>query len=278
MYSDLAYAPFGETYSETGTPDRSFTGQNQDTAPGSTAGLYDFTSREFAQYGRWISPDPAGNAAADPASPQTWNRYGYVINAPLNTTDPSGMRPPSYHPILYPFLWFEPYIDASGWSFAPPCFMCGGGTGGPPTGNNDNSDNNSGSNNSDVGNPPSAYNGGPPASFYGGGIWGSNYYAALDTYLNSIPYYQVTDSGMLQVVVGWDRIYVPGQPIIEVPIWGNVAPIGNNASSNVNQFTLQTGFCALYWPPAILSFPATSPSTTKPSKPKAVSSPSGCTP
>jgi RHS repeat-associated protein len=75
MYYDTAYAPFGETYSETGTTDRSFSGQNQDTIQGSTTGLYDFAFREYAQYGRWISPDPAGLGVVDPTNPQSWNRY-----------------------------------------------------------------------------------------------------------------------------------------------------------------------------------------------------------
>lgn len=92
MSSDLAYAPFGETYAEAGTPDRSFTGENQDTTPGSTTGLYDFMFREYAQYGRWISPDPAGLAAVDPSNPQIWNRYAYVANNPLSSVDPLGLE------------------------------------------------------------------------------------------------------------------------------------------------------------------------------------------
>ncbi len=91
MYSDLAYAPFGETYAEAGTADRSFTGQNQDTVPGPTAGLYDFLFREYAQYGRWVSPDPAGMAAVNPANPQSWNRYAYVLNNPTGLVDPLGL-------------------------------------------------------------------------------------------------------------------------------------------------------------------------------------------
>jgi RHS repeat-associated protein len=91
MYYSGAYAPFGEAYAEAGTSDRSFTGQNQDTVSGSTAGLYDFLYREYAQYGRWISPDPAGIGAADPSNPQSWNRYAYVLNNPLTLLDPLGL-------------------------------------------------------------------------------------------------------------------------------------------------------------------------------------------
>jgi RHS repeat-associated protein len=54
--------------------------------------LDDFTYRRYAPVqGRWISPDPAGLAAVDPTNPQTWNRYAYVTNQPLNFTDPLGL-------------------------------------------------------------------------------------------------------------------------------------------------------------------------------------------
>ena len=88
IYSDSAYAPFGEQYVPYGTADASFTGQNSDT----NSTLYDFTFREHSPtQGRWISPDPAGMSAVDPTSPQTWNRYEYVINNPLAFVDPLGL-------------------------------------------------------------------------------------------------------------------------------------------------------------------------------------------
>jgi hypothetical protein len=43
VYAKEAYAPFGETYNEAGTPDRSFTGQDQDV----TAGVYDYLFRKY---------------------------------------------------------------------------------------------------------------------------------------------------------------------------------------------------------------------------------------
>ncbi len=88
VYSDTAYSAFGEPYAQSGAIDPSFTGQNQDT----TAGLYDFLFREQdPNQGRWASPDPAGLAAVDPANPQSWNRYSYVFNSPLNFIDPLGL-------------------------------------------------------------------------------------------------------------------------------------------------------------------------------------------
>ena len=48
VYAREAYAPFGETYNESGTADRSFTGQDQDvqTGPNGT-GVYDFLFRKY---------------------------------------------------------------------------------------------------------------------------------------------------------------------------------------------------------------------------------------
>jgi RHS repeat-associated protein len=60
-----------------------------DTAPG----LYDFLYREYNPIqGRWASPDPAGVTAVNLMNPQTWNRYAYVANAPLNNVDPLGLK------------------------------------------------------------------------------------------------------------------------------------------------------------------------------------------
>lgn len=87
-YGDLAYAPFGETYSIGKTPYLSFTGQQQDTV----SGMYDFLYRRYNPgEGRWISPDPSGVNAVNPSNPQSWNRYTYVANAPLSATDPLGL-------------------------------------------------------------------------------------------------------------------------------------------------------------------------------------------
>lgn len=87
---DSAYAPYGENYDAKGSfsYDVSFTGQYQD----SLAGLYDFMLREYGPVqGRWMSPDPSGLKAVDPGNPQSWNRYAYVVNTPLSSTDPTGL-------------------------------------------------------------------------------------------------------------------------------------------------------------------------------------------
>jgi RHS repeat-associated protein len=82
---DLAFAPFGELYQAFGATTLNFTGDTQDTF----AGLFDTLTRELnPNEGRWNTPDTQwGN----PASPQTLNRYAYVIGSPLVAIDPDGL-------------------------------------------------------------------------------------------------------------------------------------------------------------------------------------------
>jgi RHS repeat-associated protein len=84
-----AYAPFGEKYAASGSSQSLFTNQYNDEA----GDLYDFPAREQHRVqGRWISPDPAGLAAADPSNPQSWNRYAYTLNGPTYMIDPLGLQ------------------------------------------------------------------------------------------------------------------------------------------------------------------------------------------
>src|SRR5712691_602025 len=118
-YFTGAYAPFGESYKEAGSTDRSFTGDNEDTV----AGTADFMYREYSsnQQGRWISPDPAGLAAVSMTNPQSWNRYGYVINSPLSLIDPLGLCG-DFDSAICVAVW-KPFLHDFG----------GGGGGGPVT-------------------------------------------------------------------------------------------------------------------------------------------------
>jgi RHS repeat-associated protein len=87
--------------------------------PGSQLDLMNFTGDQwdgetylshtlFRQYnpfqGRWMTPDPAGMAAADPTNPQSWNRYAYVMNNPLGYVDPLGLQPPPVPQRFNPFV------------------------------------------------------------------------------------------------------------------------------------------------------------------------------
>jgi RHS repeat-associated protein len=93
-YYDTGYAPFGEPYFESGMGDRDFTGMDQQIV----SGIYDFPAREYnGDEGRWPSPDPAGLASVNPADPQTWNRYAYVRNSPLDMIDPTGLDGLDYY-------------------------------------------------------------------------------------------------------------------------------------------------------------------------------------
>jgi RHS repeat-associated protein len=93
VYSKEAYAPFGETYNEAGTADRSFTGQDQNVVTGSGGtGVYDYLFRKYdPSAGRWLSPDPSGWNAVSQSAPQSLNRYAYVENNPMSATDPDGL-------------------------------------------------------------------------------------------------------------------------------------------------------------------------------------------
>jgi RHS repeat-associated protein len=93
VLGDVAYSPYGETYAQSGIADFSFTGMNDDADSASPALVYDFPAREYGIQGRWPSPDPGGLLLVDSANPQSWDRYAYVLNSPLNLIDPSGMDP-----------------------------------------------------------------------------------------------------------------------------------------------------------------------------------------
>jgi RHS repeat-associated protein len=99
---DRAFAPFGESYNNVGsTTGFDFTGDTQDIV----LGTYDTPNRELNRtQGRWISPDPAGLAAADFRNPQTWNRYGYVGNNPCSAIDPLGLDTCNFNVSVLSFL------------------------------------------------------------------------------------------------------------------------------------------------------------------------------
>ncbi len=62
-----------------------FTGMERDSESGLDHTLF----RQFTStYGRWLSPDPDCFGCTNP---QKLNRYAYVLNNPVSTTDPSGL-------------------------------------------------------------------------------------------------------------------------------------------------------------------------------------------
>ncbi len=137
VYSKEAYAPFGETYNEAGTPDRSFTGQDQDVASGAGGtGTYDFLFRKYdPAAGRWLSPDPAGWGVVDQTAPQSLNRYAYVLNDPLALTDQNGT---CWQTVTYSNSFNGGQVSNEDWSYddgTGPCASDPGATLGASPGN-----------------------------------------------------------------------------------------------------------------------------------------------
>jgi len=83
---ELRYKPYGETRYIWGVmrTDRRYTGQRWEAG----LGLYDYGARYYDPLlGQFISADVV---VPIPGNPQDWNRYTYVANNPLRSTDPSG--------------------------------------------------------------------------------------------------------------------------------------------------------------------------------------------
>jgi len=89
IQQNLDYLPFGENIStDSGISTHEFTGNQRDGESSLDHTL--FRKYSFLS-GRWTSPDPAGLAAVDPSNPQSWNRYIYVLDNPMNLIDPLGL-------------------------------------------------------------------------------------------------------------------------------------------------------------------------------------------
>jgi RHS repeat-associated protein len=67
-----------------------FTGHRHNNTGTNDLGLIYMNARYYLpEVGRFISPD---TIVPDPNNPQSHNRYAYVLNSPVNYTDPSGHR------------------------------------------------------------------------------------------------------------------------------------------------------------------------------------------
>lgn len=82
------HLPFGEDFAETGGQEKHhFTSYERDSESGTDYAL----NRQFGQaVGRFNRPDPLSSTARKD-SPQTWNRFAYSGNEPVNRTDPMGL-------------------------------------------------------------------------------------------------------------------------------------------------------------------------------------------
>ncbi|MCA9957662.1 MAG: C39 family peptidase, partial [Anaerolineales bacterium] len=84
------YTPFGDYRADSGpnaVTDRGFTGQRENM---DGLGVYYYNARFYVPYlNRFLSAD---SIVPNPANPQSFNRYSYVLNRPLNFSDPTGHR------------------------------------------------------------------------------------------------------------------------------------------------------------------------------------------
>jgi RHS repeat-associated protein len=95
------YHPFGEEIDGTGgrttglnygddTVRKQFTGYEMDTE----TDLDYAKARMYSNnLGRFTETDPISISKEHPSNPQKWNLYVYVVNNPLNLTDPDGLKP-----------------------------------------------------------------------------------------------------------------------------------------------------------------------------------------
>lgn len=83
-----AHLPFGEVFATSGTQQKqNFTSYERDSHSGTDYGV----NRHYASLvGRFHSADPF-QPSADATRPQSWNRYAYVMNAPIDSIDPLGL-------------------------------------------------------------------------------------------------------------------------------------------------------------------------------------------
>ena len=116
----LRYFPYGEEPTTTEQNHAKFATYFRD----STTALDYAQQRYYARtIGRFTSPDPY-RASAGPADPQSWNRYAYVQNDPVNYADPSGLDRCSVDlgmPCFSLTVW-SGFVPAGGSKFPDPSF------------------------------------------------------------------------------------------------------------------------------------------------------------
>ncbi|MEK6406231.1 MAG: RHS repeat-associated core domain-containing protein [Acidobacteriota bacterium] len=83
-----AHLPFGEDFAESGTQEKHhFTSYERD---GESSTDYAVSRQHSGNVGRFMTADPY-KPSAYLIDPQSWNRYSYVQNDPVNFTDPTGL-------------------------------------------------------------------------------------------------------------------------------------------------------------------------------------------
>lgn len=95
-------SPYGEVLSSNTSDSFSYAGLTQDTEYGGDAATFrNYTTEQL----RWTRPDPY-DGSYDMSNPQSFNRYVYAMNNPLNNIDPTGLQDENGNPFPFdnPFL------------------------------------------------------------------------------------------------------------------------------------------------------------------------------
>ena len=89
-----SFYPFGEQVDGPGSDDVAlkFTGHERDEE-GPASRALDYMRARYCspELGRFLTMDPARSAKL--STPQTWNKFSYVMNNPIKFVDPDGERP-----------------------------------------------------------------------------------------------------------------------------------------------------------------------------------------
>jgi RHS repeat-associated protein len=82
--TQMGHFPFGESWYNVTKDKLTFTTYERDAESGN-----DYAQARYyiSRLARFSSPDPIGG---NPSNPQSWNRYSYVLNDPINLNDPEG--------------------------------------------------------------------------------------------------------------------------------------------------------------------------------------------
>jgi RHS repeat-associated protein len=88
LYANVGMRSNGQGYNGVDSVRQKYAGMETDDATGMAHTLW----RQYdSSSGRWTSPDPYGGSMTI-TDPQSFNRYSYVNNNPVNLTDPSGLK------------------------------------------------------------------------------------------------------------------------------------------------------------------------------------------
>ncbi len=89
--SGARFYPYGDEITSTSNDREKFATYTRDGYTG-----LDYADQRFyaSTYGRLNTPDPyvaSDSSPSDPSTPQSWNRYAYVLGDPVNAYDPKGL-------------------------------------------------------------------------------------------------------------------------------------------------------------------------------------------